>query len=171
MLTREWKAGDYIEFELPMEPQRVIADNQINADLGMTALRYGPLIYNVETIDNNKINQELSDDVLATEWRPDMLGGVCIITGKWKDGSPMLAIPNFARMNRVGPPDEYPNDDDINYSPGATTSAGTTTPSGSTKTATPKTPVTLAPKAGTGETTSTRRMKRNSSVLGSKVWI
>ena len=137
VVTREWKAGDYIELELPMEPQRVFADNQIKADLGTVALRYGPLIYNVETVDNNKINQELSEDALATEWRPDMLGGVCTITGKWKDGSPMLAIPNFARMNRVGPPDEYPSDDDVNYSPGATT----------------------------------RRMKRNSFDLESKVWI
>ena len=44
------------------------------------------------------------------EWRPDLLGGVMVITGKWQDGSPMLAIPNYARMNRVGAPPEYPDE-------------------------------------------------------------
>jgi hypothetical protein len=34
------------------------------------------------------------------------------ITGQWADGSPMLAIPNYARMNRVGPPHEYPSDEE-----------------------------------------------------------
>jgi hypothetical protein len=33
-----------------------------------------------------------------------------VITGKWADGSPMLAIPNYARMNRVGPPPAYPDE-------------------------------------------------------------
>jgi hypothetical protein len=39
-----------------------------------------------------------------------MLGGVTVITGKWRDGSPLLAIPNFARMNRDAPPHDYPDD-------------------------------------------------------------
>jgi uncharacterized protein len=33
-----------------------------------------------------------------------------VITGRWQDGSQFLAIPNFARMNRVGPPPDYPKD-------------------------------------------------------------
>ena len=32
VVTREWKAGDRIELELPMEPQRVVADERIKAD-------------------------------------------------------------------------------------------------------------------------------------------
>ena len=51
VVTREWKAGDHIDLELPMEPQRVKADSRIKADTGLVALRYGPLIYNVETAD------------------------------------------------------------------------------------------------------------------------
>ena len=39
---------------------------------------------------------------LVTEWRGDLLGGVLTIKGKWSDGSPLLAIPNFARENRGG---------------------------------------------------------------------
>ena len=72
------------------------------------ALKYGPLIYNVEKMDNGQIERKLGDAPLRAEWHPDMLGGVMVISGKWEDGSPMLAVPNFARMNRVGPPRDYP---------------------------------------------------------------
>ena len=104
VVTREWKAGDTIELEIPMEPQRVVADYRIQADVDLVALRYGALIYNVERADNESIERKLSDTPLRAEWRPDLLGGVMVIAGKWRDGSPMLAIPNYARMNRVGPP-------------------------------------------------------------------
>jgi DUF1680 family protein len=110
VITREWKPGDRIELELPMEPQRVVADRQVKADVDLVALKYGPLIYNVETADNEKIDRKLGDAPLRAEWRPDLLGGVMVITGKWQDGSSMLAIPNFARMNRVGPPRDYPDE-------------------------------------------------------------
>jgi len=110
VVTREWQAGDLIELELPMEPQRVVADSRIKADLGQVALKYGPLIYNVETADNGNIDRKLADAPLRVEWRPDLLGGVMVISGKWQDGAPMLAIPNFARANRVGAPPDYPMD-------------------------------------------------------------
>ena len=112
VVTREWKPGDRIELELPMEPQRVVADGRIKADADLVALKYGPLIYNVESADNEKIDRKLDNAPLRTEWRPDLLGGVMVISGKWQDGTPMLAIPNFARMNRVGPPPDYPDDRD-----------------------------------------------------------
>jgi len=114
VVTREWKAGDRIELELPMEPQRVAPDERIKADIGDVALKYGPLVYNVESADNANIDRKLGDAPLGTEWRGDLLGGVVVITGKWTDGSPMLAVPNYARMNRVGPPPEYPADDGSN---------------------------------------------------------
>ena len=104
VVTREWKAGDRIELELPMEPQRVTPDERIAADRGLLAMKYGPLIYNVEKTDNSNIEQKVGDGPLQTEWRPDLLGGVVVITGKWADGSGLVAVPNYARMNRVGPP-------------------------------------------------------------------
>ncbi|HEY9509637.1 MAG TPA: beta-L-arabinofuranosidase domain-containing protein, partial [Verrucomicrobiae bacterium] len=42
VITREWKAGDKIDLVLPMEPQRIKADENIAADRGLVALRYGP---------------------------------------------------------------------------------------------------------------------------------
>ena len=116
VVTREWKAGDRIELEFPMEPQRVAADDRIKADADLVALQYGPLVYNVETADN-RTSSEAGRCSAPDEWRPDLLGGVMVITGKWADGSPMLAIPNFARMNRVGPPNAYPGEK--NVEPGA----------------------------------------------------
>ncbi|MGA9671094.1 MAG: beta-L-arabinofuranosidase domain-containing protein [Terracidiphilus sp.] len=112
VVTREWKPGDRIELELPMEPQRVTADSRIKSDFGQAALKYGPLIYNVETADNGTIDRKLGDGPLQAEWRPDLLGGVVVISGKWQDGTTLLAIPNFARTNRVGPPRDYPSDDE-----------------------------------------------------------
>jgi len=127
VITREWKAGDRIDLELPMEPQRVKADPRIKADVASVALRYGPLVYNVETADQHSIEQPLGDAPLTTEWRPDLLGGVMTINGKWKDGTPMVAVPNFTRMNRVEPPKELAaGDPSVNYAPGATATAGAT---------------------------------------------
>jgi len=112
VVTREWKRGDRIEIELPMEPQRIVADERVKADNDRVAFKYGPLIYNVETVDNQDIHRKPADASLRAEWRQDLLGGIMVITGKWEDGSPLLAIPNFARMNRVGAPPEYPSERD-----------------------------------------------------------
>jgi len=125
VITREWKAGDRIDLELPMEPQRIKADPRIKADVASVALQYGPLVYNVETADQHNIEQPLGDAPLTAEWHPDLLGGVMAISGKWKDGTPMLAVPNYTRMNRVQPPKEQAaGDPTINYAPGATATAG-----------------------------------------------
>ena len=40
------------------------------------------------------------DSPLTAEWRGDLLGGVMVIKGKFADGSPLMAIPNYARTNR-----------------------------------------------------------------------
>lgn len=172
VVTREWKAGDRIELELPMEPQRVTADSRIKADAGSLALKYGPLVYNVETADRQNIEQHLSDAPLKAEWRPDLLGGVMAITGTWQDGSPMVAVPNYARMNRVGPPHEYLGDANVDYAPGATTSAGRATASSTPVTAAPATPAIVTATAGAGDTTlADGRRNERAARVESKVWI
>jgi hypothetical protein len=121
VIERRWEPGDTIELELPMEVQRLKADPRIKADGNLVALQCGPLVYNVETADQHSLDQPLSKEPLKAEWRPDLLGGVMVITGKWQDGTPMLAVPNYARMNRVEP--DHPvvaGDSSVNYAPGAT---------------------------------------------------
>jgi DUF1680 family protein len=100
VLRRTWKAGDKIDLQIPMEVQTVVADSRIEADRDKVALRYGPLVYNVEEIDQKNINQPIGKGPLTAEWRKNLLGGVMTIKGTWADGSPLLAIPNYARNNR-----------------------------------------------------------------------
>ena len=65
-------------------------------------LRYGPLIYNVESVDQD-INLVLASDAeLTAVWKPDLLGGVMAIEGIYANGARLLAIPNYARNNRGG---------------------------------------------------------------------
>ncbi|MEI6950223.1 beta-L-arabinofuranosidase domain-containing protein [Paraflavisolibacter sp. H34] len=103
LIRRVWKKGDKIELELPMEIQKVKADDRIEADRDRVALRYGPLVYNVEKADQPNIDQAIGSAPLKAEWRPDFLRGVMVIKGTWYDGTPLLAIPNFARLNRLQP--------------------------------------------------------------------
>ena len=83
VIRREWKPGDTIELELPMTPQRVKGSDKVEANRGRVALRYGPLVYNIESVDGNKMDGVLKPDApLTTEWRPDLLGGVVVIKGQ-----------------------------------------------------------------------------------------
>jgi DUF1680 family protein len=109
VINRTWKAGDRVELELPMKVQRVRAIDRIEADRGKVALRYGPLVYNIEKADVGDIAKVLPPDApLTTEWRADLLGGVMVVKGTFADGSPMVAIPNYARMNREPAPPPPP---------------------------------------------------------------
>ncbi|HET9685497.1 MAG TPA: beta-L-arabinofuranosidase domain-containing protein [Gemmatimonadaceae bacterium] len=109
VLSRTWKAGDRIELELPMKVQRIRAIDAVEADRGKVALRYGPLLYNIEAVDVGDVGKVLPPDApLTTEWRPDLLGGVMVIKGTFADGTPMVAVPNYARMNRQPAPPTPP---------------------------------------------------------------
>jgi DUF1680 family protein len=101
VLTRAWEAGDRIDLTLPLKVQRVHADDRIEATRGRVALKYGPLVYNIEEEDQD-IHQALAPgSTLTPAWREDFLGGVTVIEGSFANGAPLLAIPNHARDNRV----------------------------------------------------------------------
>jgi len=109
VIDRTWKTGDRVELELPMTVQRVRAIDRIEADRGKVALRYGPLVYNIEKADVGDITKALApDSALTTEWRGELLGGVLVIKGTFADGSPFVAIPNYVRMNREPAPPPAP---------------------------------------------------------------
>jgi DUF1680 family protein len=103
VIARTWKAGDRIDLELPMPVQRVRGSEKIAATAGRVALRCGPLVYNIEQVDQD-IRGALGPAArLTTEWRKDLLGGVTVIKGAFADGTSLTAIPNFARYNRTPP--------------------------------------------------------------------
>jgi DUF1680 family protein len=110
VITRAWKAGDRIDLVLPLRVQRVRASEKIEADRDRVALRYGPLVYNIEKADQDITKILSPESVLTAEWRKDLLGGVMVIKGTFTDGSPMMAIPNYARTNREpSPPPSAPS--------------------------------------------------------------
>ena len=172
VVTREWKAGDLIELVLPMEPQRVKADTRIQANLEAVSLKYGPLVYNVETADQPHIDQPLSDAPLSVTWEPELLGGVMVIHGTWQDGSAMRAIPNFARMNRTGTPIPYPSWKNVDYAPGGPNRNGARTASSSMGTAAPTTPVIVTGTTSAGDTIPAKsKVNGQMPRIDSKVWI
>jgi hypothetical protein len=101
VITRNWKAGDKIDLVLPMKVQRIKGSDKIAATAGRVALRYGPLIYTAESIDQNIDNVLRPESDLTTEWKGNLLGGVMVINGAWADGSALTAIPYYARDNRT----------------------------------------------------------------------
>jgi DUF1680 family protein len=100
MISRLWKTGDKIDLKLPMKIQRIKASDKIESTKGRVALRYGPLIYSAERVDQDIDNILSPESALTTEWKGDLLGGVMVIKGTWADGSELTAIPNYARANR-----------------------------------------------------------------------
>ena len=113
-IVRLWKQGDAIELALPMPVQRVYAsdkiisgDNRPSPTKDRVALRMGPLVYNIEQVDQDISSVLPASAPLAAEWRADLLNGVNVIKGTLAGGAPMLAVPNFARYNR-NPPGAQP---------------------------------------------------------------
>src|SRR5262249_10689937 len=73
--------------------------------------RYGPLMYNFESVDQ-PLNGALPKNApLATEWQPELLEGVLVIKTKFDDGTDVTAIPNYARNNRIQRPPRPPPQD------------------------------------------------------------
>jgi DUF1680 family protein len=109
-ISRTWKAGDKVDVTIPMDIMRVHAIPAVWADTGKVAIARGPLIYNIEDVDNSQgaANCRLpATAALSATWKPDLLGGVMTINGTaTKIGSttsyPFQAIPNYARLNRGG---------------------------------------------------------------------
>lgn len=115
-LRRKWHAGSVVELTLPMPVQRVKAHPKVEADIDRVAIRRGPLVYCLEAIDNGGCVRNLvlpPDSPLRAEHRPDLLGGVTVVTGRasalYRGASPespevadveFTAIPYFANANR-----------------------------------------------------------------------
>jgi DUF1680 family protein len=115
-LKRKWRSGDLIELYLPMPIRKVVANDMVKEDAGKVALQRGPVVFCAEGVDNGGkvLNLILPDGARITHWfRPDLLGGVAIITAKAQavDFGPagksaakreqdMMAVPYFTWANR-----------------------------------------------------------------------
>ena len=93
VLNKNWKKGDIIEVNLPMEVRRVIANENVKDDIGKVALQRGPLIYCAEWIDNGgkAANMIIPDNAsFTTEYKPGLLNGVVIL----KSNIPAVLVSN-----------------------------------------------------------------------------
>jgi len=82
VIHREWKKGDVVSLELPMEVKEVVAKASVKADEDRFALQRGPLVYCVEGADNegkawNIIVPEKT--TYQTTFEPSLLNGITII--------------------------------------------------------------------------------------------
>jgi len=83
-ISRTWAAGDRVSLVLPMAAVRVYAHPDVRQDIGRVALQRGPLIYCLEQHDNSAPVNRLrlpAGTQLQDVWRPDLLGGVVVVSG------------------------------------------------------------------------------------------
>lgn len=82
VISREWKKGDQVILELPMDVKQVVARTEVSQDNDRVALQRGPLVYCVEGADNgsqawNVVVPENTN--FSATHRADLLEGVTTI--------------------------------------------------------------------------------------------
>ncbi|AMR30362.1 six-hairpin glycosidase [Mucilaginibacter sp. PAMC 26640] len=116
VISKKWKKGDKVEMTLPMDIQRVVANQLLPDDAGKVALQRGPLMYCAEWKDNdgkaaNIIIPKTTE--FKTQYEAGLLNGVTVLTGEVRavnidnDGQnvstqtkTLTAIPYYAWANR-----------------------------------------------------------------------
>lgn len=116
-IWRTWNDNDVIEFHMPMPIRRVLSHTKVEDNVGKVAIERGPIVYCVESVDNDVesiFNFILKDTVLLREdYRSDLLNGIVVITGtinylnRYENDKEIsnnkqdfLAIPYYAWANR-----------------------------------------------------------------------
>ncbi|MGD0077927.1 MAG: beta-L-arabinofuranosidase domain-containing protein [Sedimentisphaerales bacterium] len=102
-IERKWKQGDVIELNMPMPARRVLANENVAADVNKVAIERGPVVYCAEGADNdgNVIDLVMQDNATLTpEYRNDLLNGITTIRCKEDDNKDIVLIPYYAWANR-----------------------------------------------------------------------
>ena len=68
-LVRNWKAGDVVEINLPMEVRRVKANDQVEDDRGKLAIERGPIIFCLEGQDQADSTVFNNSSPTVLRWR------------------------------------------------------------------------------------------------------
>jgi DUF1680 family protein len=116
VISKKWKKNDKVEMNLPMQVQRVIANDKLVEDKGKIALQRGPVMYCAEWKDNNGKSSNIiipQKAIFTTEYKPEMLNGITVLKSEVKgvnidaDGlnistqnKTFTAIPYYAWANR-----------------------------------------------------------------------
>jgi DUF1680 family protein len=83
-LKRNWKRGDRIELNLPMEVKLLVSDPMIEQTRGQVAVKRGPVVYCLESHDlpsgvNIQDVQIPSTADWEAEFRPELLDGMTVL--------------------------------------------------------------------------------------------
>ena len=98
LVQGEWKRGDRLTLDLPMDDRLIKAHEKVEAKAGLLAVQYGPLVYCAEEIDNETdvLEAELSAvSGFEAKFDPGLLGGVNMLRGE-----ELSLIPYYAWANR-----------------------------------------------------------------------
>lgn len=86
-LKRIWKKGDTVELDLPMTAQLVEANPHVEQTLNQTAIKYGPLVYCLESNDLPEdidiLDVVIPNDIkLTPRFDANLLNGVTVLEGE-----------------------------------------------------------------------------------------
>jgi hypothetical protein len=117
VLKRSWKKGDKVSLNLPMETEKVLANQKVKDDRDRFAFERGPIVYCLEGPDNrDSLVQNIMIDknaIANANYQADLLNGVDVINAEGKSTKRQLnsdkltetsqqvkAIPYYAWANR-----------------------------------------------------------------------
>jgi uncharacterized protein len=116
VIERRWQRGDVVELELPMNVERVVARNEVQADRNRVAIERGPLVYCVEGADNRgeawdliasaagELNtmprHVLQESVVSIQGQAQSIVSRADGEGVLQEGRSFTAIPYYAWANR-----------------------------------------------------------------------
>ena len=88
-ISRNWKKGDVIELDLPMEVRRITANDNAEDLRGKTALQRGPVVYCIEAndqADHQVFNKYiLNASPITAHFEAGLLKGVTVLEGNAKE--------------------------------------------------------------------------------------
>ena len=87
-IERQWKQGDVIELNLPMQVRRIVANDNAEDLRGKVAMERGPVVFCLEGSDQQDgvvFNKYiLNATAIDAHFEKDLLGGVVVLDGKAK---------------------------------------------------------------------------------------
>ena len=88
-ISRNWKKGDVVELNLPMEVRRIVANDNAEDLRGKIALERGPVVFCLEGIDQpdgHVFNKYILHSApIAAHFEERLLGGVVVLEGQAKE--------------------------------------------------------------------------------------
>jgi DUF1680 family protein len=111
-LNRNWKKGDVIELNFPMDVRRIVANDNAEDDCGKVAFERGPIVFCLEGNDqaDGKVFNKyiLNTSSIQAHFENDLLNGVMVLEGDAKElqqngevkDVKFRAIPYSTRNNR-----------------------------------------------------------------------